>query len=103
MHILLVRRKILHLLLLAEGLGIGIRMASACRDAKSCVSRAKNSAMTGTFRLSLLCILACETQDFASLLWLVHIQYRVVSNTYNDGGSPVETQNLASPVQKTQQ
>ena len=38
------------------------------RDAKSCVSRAKNSAMTGIFRLSLLCILACETQDFASLL-----------------------------------
>ena len=24
--------------------------------------------MTGIFRLSLLCILACETQDFASLL-----------------------------------
>ena len=40
-----------------------------CRDAKFCVSRATNSAMTGIFRLSLLCILACETQDFASLLW----------------------------------
>ena len=75
-------------------------MASACRDAKSCVSRTTNVAMTATSspqvisiiaspeqqtqqqqshpHPNLLSILACETQNFASLLLITYILYRVI-------------------------
>ena len=56
--------------------------------------------MTGIFRICLLRILACETQNFASLLWFDRESQNIFTVDNNDGVSPVETQNLASPVQK---
>ena len=58
------------LLLQEEGLGIGMTMAAACRDAKSCVSRATNTLtnhiLLRTFHRDSP---TRETQKVASLLW----------------------------------
>ena len=48
-------------------------------------------------------ILACETQDFASLLFACRDMKRTYPSCHINGVSPVETQNFASPEGKTQQ
>ena len=48
--------------------------------------------------MTIFALLPCETQDFASLLFPSAHDNMDFSSIFNNGGSPVETQNLASPV-----
>ena len=68
------------------------------RDAKFCVSRPLHSNPASNYTLKNKCFFPCETQDFASLLFSSAHDNMDLPPIFNNGVSPVETQNFASPV-----
>ena len=76
-------------------------MRQPSRDAKSCVSRATNAPVVSTLWLSLFALTSLVRRKILRLYKATPPLFHPNSRHMISQSSPVETQNLASPVQQT--